>query len=89
MSKALEEVFNRPLHPIWVSVCEPQTINNLMLAKTHFVICLSATINCIPEKVMKTTYCTDPETGRKAGKNTEAYLKGNFKKLEKNLYFSS
>ncbi|KAJ7329936.1 hypothetical protein JRQ81_016110 [Phrynocephalus forsythii] len=74
--QALEDVFNRPLHSGWAPVCEPRIINNLMLAKTHFIISLAETLNCIPEKVMKVAYCVDTETLRRAGKNTDAFLKG-------------
>ncbi|XP_053108413.1 cilia- and flagella-associated protein 54 isoform X2 [Hemicordylus capensis] len=74
--QALEDVFNRSLHPIWISVCEPRIVNNLMLAKMHFIISLAATLNCVPEKVMKTTYCLNSDILRKSGKNAEAYLKG-------------
>uniref|UniRef100_A0ABM5GFE7 Cilia- and flagella-associated protein 54 isoform X1 n=1 Tax=Pogona vitticeps TaxID=103695 RepID=A0ABM5GFE7_9SAUR len=74
--QALEDVFNRPLHSAWAPVCEPRIVNNLMLAKTHFIISLAETLNCIPEKVMKVAYCVDTETLRRAGKNTDAFLKG-------------
>ncbi|XP_061438715.1 cilia- and flagella-associated protein 54 [Rhineura floridana] len=74
--QALEDVFNRPIHSAWTALCEPRILDEFMLVKMHFIICLSATLNCVPEKVMKATYCLDSETLRKSGKNTDAYLKG-------------
>nr|XP_060633260.1 cilia- and flagella-associated protein 54 [Anolis sagrei ordinatus] len=74
--QAIEDVFNKPLNLNWASACDPRLINIWMLAKTHFIICLSATLNCLPEKVMKTTYCIDTETLRRSGKNTDAFVKG-------------
>ncbi|KAF7248511.1 Cilia- and flagella-associated protein 54 [Varanus komodoensis] len=74
--QALEDVFNRPLHSAWTSLCEPRILDTFLLTKMHFIICLSATLNCIPEKVMKATYCVDSDSLRKTGKNTDAFLKG-------------
>ncbi|XP_042324461.1 cilia- and flagella-associated protein 54 isoform X2 [Sceloporus undulatus] len=74
--QAIEDVFNRPLNSNWASACDPRIMNILILAKTHFIICLSATLNCVPEKVIQATYCVDTETLRRAGRNTEAFLKG-------------
>ncbi|XP_062838899.1 cilia- and flagella-associated protein 54 isoform X2 [Anolis carolinensis] len=74
--QAIEDVFNKPLNLNWASAYDPRIMNVLMLAKTHFITCLSATLNCLPEKVMKTTYCIDTETLRRSGKNTDAFLKG-------------
>ncbi|XP_062991053.1 cilia- and flagella-associated protein 54 [Elgaria multicarinata webbii] len=74
--QALEDVFNRPLHSVWTSLCEPRILDSFLLAKMHFIICLSATLNCVPEKVMKATYCVDTDLLRKAGKTTDAFLKG-------------
>lgn len=47
-----------------------------MLAKMHFIISVAATLNCIPERVVKNTYCTDSDTLRKGGKNADAVMKG-------------
>nr|XP_056702505.1 cilia- and flagella-associated protein 54 [Euleptes europaea] len=74
--QVIEDVFNRPLHSVWSSLCDSRIINNLTLAKMHFILSLSATINCIPEKVTKATYCIDSDILRKAGKITHAFLKG-------------
>lgn len=51
-------------------------MDNFILAKMHFIISLSATLYCVPEKVMKTAYSTDSETLRKSGRYTEALMKG-------------
>ncbi|XP_066490590.1 cilia- and flagella-associated protein 54 [Tiliqua scincoides] len=74
--QVLEDVFNRSLHSFWSSLCEPRIMNNFMLAKMHFIICVAATLNCIPEKVPKTMYCTDSDTLRKGGKTADAVMKG-------------
>ncbi|XP_025022532.1 cilia- and flagella-associated protein 54, partial [Python bivittatus] len=74
--QALEDVFNRPIHSAWTVACEPRIMDNFMLAKMHFIISLSATLYCVPENVMRTTYSTDSETLRKAGRNTDAFIKG-------------
>ncbi|XP_015271758.1 PREDICTED: cilia- and flagella-associated protein 54 [Gekko japonicus] len=73
--EVIEDVFNRPLHSVWTSLCDSRIMNNLILAKMHFILSLSATINCIPEKVMKATYCVDSDTLRKGGKTAHAVLK--------------
>uniref|UniRef100_A0A8C3F4F5 Cilia and flagella associated protein 54 n=1 Tax=Chrysemys picta bellii TaxID=8478 RepID=A0A8C3F4F5_CHRPI len=57
--QVLEDVFNWSLPPAVVSMCDQQIMNKLTLAKMHLIICLSATINSIPEKVMKTIYSVD------------------------------
>ncbi|XP_075789877.1 cilia- and flagella-associated protein 54 isoform X3 [Pelodiscus sinensis] len=57
--QVLEDTFNLSLPPAVVSMCDEQIMNKLTLAKMHFIICLSATINSIPEKVMKTIYSVD------------------------------
>ncbi|XP_053260953.1 cilia- and flagella-associated protein 54 isoform X2 [Podarcis raffonei] len=74
--QALEDVFNRPVHSAWAEECEPRIMDNLMLVKMHLIICLSATLNCVPEKVTRTVYCMDSEILRKAGRNTDAFQKG-------------
>ncbi|XP_060100406.1 cilia- and flagella-associated protein 54 [Heteronotia binoei] len=74
--QVIEDVFNRPLHSVWTSLCNSRIIDNLTLAKMHFILSLSATINCIPIKVTKAAYCVDSDTLRKGGKTTHAFLKG-------------
>ncbi|XP_034983013.2 cilia- and flagella-associated protein 54 isoform X3 [Zootoca vivipara] len=74
--QALEDVFNRPVHSAWAEECEPRIMDNLMLVKMHLIICLSTTLNCVPEKVIRTMYCMDSEILRKAGRNTDAFQKG-------------
>ncbi|XP_039214094.1 cilia- and flagella-associated protein 54 isoform X2 [Crotalus tigris] len=74
--QVLEEVFNRPIHSAWTVACEPKIVDNFMLAKMHFIISVSATLYCVPEKVMKTAYSTDSEILRKSGRNTDAFIKG-------------
>ncbi|XP_063165398.1 cilia- and flagella-associated protein 54 [Candoia aspera] len=74
--QVLEDVLNRPIHSAWTVACEPRIMDNFMLAKMHFIISLSARLYCVPENVMKTTYSTDSEVLRKAGRNTDAFIKG-------------
>ncbi|KAG8137993.1 hypothetical protein E2320_003927 [Naja naja] len=75
-TKVLEEVFNRPIHSTWTVACEPKIMDNFMLAKMHFIISVSATLYCVPEKVIKTAYSTDSEALRRSGRNTDAFMKG-------------
>ncbi|KAJ6656335.1 hypothetical protein lerEdw1_003838 [Lerista edwardsae] len=74
--QVLEDVLNRPLYSFWSSMCDPRIMNNFMLAKMHFILCIAATLNCIPERVLKTTYCTDSDIIRKGGKAADAVMKG-------------
>ncbi|XP_010014599.1 PREDICTED: uncharacterized protein CFAP54, partial [Nestor notabilis] len=57
--QVLEDIFNRSLSLTMVPLCNQQIMNKLTLAKMHFIICLSATINNIPEKVEKHIYSAD------------------------------
>ncbi|KAM6301684.1 cilia- and flagella-associated protein 54 [Podargus strigoides] len=57
--QVLEDVFNRSLSLTMVPLCSQQIMNKLTLAKMHFIISLSATINNIPEKVEKHIYSID------------------------------
>ncbi|XP_009702608.1 PREDICTED: putative uncharacterized protein C12orf63, partial [Cariama cristata] len=57
--QVLEDIFNGSLSLTMVPLCNQQIMNKLTLAKMHFIICLSATINNIPEKVEKHVYSVD------------------------------
>ncbi|KAM9388154.1 cilia- and flagella-associated protein 54 [Phaethornis superciliosus] len=57
--QVLEDIFNWSLSLMVVPLCNQQIMNKLTLAKMHFIICLSATINNMPEKVEKTIYTVD------------------------------
>ncbi|KAF4791553.1 hypothetical protein TURU_129343 [Turdus rufiventris] len=73
--KVLEDTFNWSLSLTLVSLCTQQIMNKLTLAKMHLIICLSATINNIPEKVEKAVYSLDislPEPN----KTTASTVKG-------------
>ncbi|XP_058047226.1 cilia- and flagella-associated protein 54 [Ahaetulla prasina] len=74
--QVLEDVFNRPIHSTWTVACEPKIMDNFMLAKMHFIISISATLYCVPEKVMRTAYCTDSDTLKKSGRISDALVKG-------------
>ncbi|XP_039375459.1 cilia- and flagella-associated protein 54 isoform X7 [Mauremys reevesii] len=75
--QVLEDVFNWSLPPAVVSMCDQQIMNKLTLAKMHFIICLSATINSIPEKVMKTIYSMDNTSLKKPSRIVESSIKIN------------
>ncbi|XP_064899545.1 cilia- and flagella-associated protein 54 isoform X2 [Columba livia] len=57
--QVLEDVFNESLSSTMVPLCNQQIMNRLTLAKMNLIICLSATINNIPEKVGKHIYSVD------------------------------
>ncbi|KAM6425269.1 LOW QUALITY PROTEIN: cilia- and flagella-associated protein 54 [Rhynochetos jubatus] len=57
--QVLEDIFNCSLSLTMVPLCNQQIVNKLTLAKMHLIICLSATINNIPEKVEKHIYSVD------------------------------
>ncbi|XP_071892420.1 cilia- and flagella-associated protein 54 isoform X2 [Anas platyrhynchos] len=59
--QVLEDIFNWSLSLTMLPLCNQQIMNKLTLAKMHFIICLSATINTIPEKVEKHIYSADNE----------------------------
>nr|XP_008176980.1 cilia- and flagella-associated protein 54 isoform X6 [Chrysemys picta bellii] len=75
--QVLEDVFNWSLPPAVVSMCDQQIMNKLTLAKMHLIICLSATINSIPEKVMKTIYSVDNTSLKKPSRIMESSIKIN------------
>lgn len=54
-------------------------MNKLTLAKMHLIICLSATINNIPEKVEKNLYFVDNNNLPEPSKTTASNVKGNYK----------
>lgn len=45
----------------------------------HFIICLSATINNIPEKVEKRIYSVDNNSLNEPSRITASHVKGNYK----------
>ncbi|XP_063252340.1 cilia- and flagella-associated protein 54 isoform X2 [Prinia subflava] len=57
--QVLEDTFNCSLSLTVVPLCSQQIKNKLTLAKMHLIICLTATINNIPEKVEKNVYSVD------------------------------
>ncbi|XP_010214825.1 PREDICTED: putative uncharacterized protein C12orf63, partial [Tinamus guttatus] len=63
--QVLEDIFNWSLSLAVVPLCNQQIMNKLTLAKMHFVIALSATINDIPEKVEKCIYSIDNRSLRR------------------------
>ncbi|KAM6136893.1 LOW QUALITY PROTEIN: cilia- and flagella-associated protein 54 [Pterocles gutturalis] len=75
--QVLEDIFNWSLSLTMVPLCNQQTMNKLTLAKMHFIICLSATINNIPEKVEKHIYSVDNnslmETSRITASNVKSF----------------
>lgn len=60
-------------------LCNQQIMNKLTLAKMHLIICLSATINNIPEKVEKNVYSVDNNSLPEPNKAAASNVKGNYK----------
>ncbi|XP_009462277.1 PREDICTED: uncharacterized protein CFAP54 [Nipponia nippon] len=73
--QVLEDIFNRSLSLTMVPLCKQQIMNKLTLAKMHFIICLSATINNIPEKVEKHIYSLDNNSLKKPSRITASNVK--------------
>lgn len=62
-----------------VPLCNQQIMNKLTLAKMHVIICLSATINNIPEKVEKHVYSIDNSILKEPSRTKAPKVKGNYK----------
>ncbi|KAM6417221.1 cilia- and flagella-associated protein 54 [Pluvialis apricaria] len=73
--QVLEDIFNWSLSLTMVPLCNQQIMNKLTLAKMHFIICLSATINNIPEKVEKHIYSVDNNSLKKPTRITASNIK--------------
>ncbi|KFV17426.1 Putative uncharacterized protein C12orf63, partial [Pterocles gutturalis] len=73
--QVLEDIFNWSLSLTMVPLCNQQTMNKLTLAKMHFIICLSATINNIPEKVEKHIYSVDNNSLMETSRITASNVK--------------
>ncbi|KGL91305.1 Putative uncharacterized protein C12orf63, partial [Charadrius vociferus] len=74
--QVLEDIFNGSLSLTMVPLCNEQIMNKLTLAKMHFIICLSATINNIPEKVEKHIYSVDNNSLKEPSRITASNVKG-------------
>ncbi|KFP83527.1 Putative uncharacterized protein C12orf63, partial [Apaloderma vittatum] len=66
--QVLEDIFNWSLSLTAVPLCNQQIMNKLTLAKMHFIICLSATINNIPENVANHVYSVDNNSLKKSSR---------------------
>ncbi|KFQ22235.1 Putative uncharacterized protein C12orf63, partial [Merops nubicus] len=73
--QVLEDIFNWSLSLTMVPLCNQQIMNKLTLAKMNFIICLSATINNIPEKVEKYVYSVDNKSLKKPSRITASNVK--------------
>ncbi|XP_009573258.1 PREDICTED: putative uncharacterized protein C12orf63, partial [Fulmarus glacialis] len=73
--QVLEDIFNWSLSLTMVPLCNQQIMNKLTLAKMHFIICLSATINNIPEKVEKHIYSVDNNSLKEPNRITASNVK--------------
>nr|XP_013802500.1 PREDICTED: cilia- and flagella-associated protein 54 [Apteryx mantelli mantelli] len=84
--QVLEDIFNWSLSLAMVPLCNQQIMNKLTLAKMHFIISLSATINNIPEKVEKYIYSIDNKSLKKPRRimasNTKVNANMNSRKRE-------
>ncbi|XP_053319636.1 cilia- and flagella-associated protein 54 [Spea bombifrons] len=54
--QAIEDILNRKPSATLLSVCDQAAMDKFMLAKMHFILRLSSTLNAIPETVNKSTY---------------------------------
>ncbi|NXS99919.1 CFA54 protein, partial [Jacana jacana] len=79
--KVLEDIFNWSLSLTMVPLCNQQIMHKLTLAKMHFIICLSATINNIPEKVEKYVYSVDSNSWKEPSTMTKSNVKGTMMQL--------
>ncbi|NWY68452.1 CFA54 protein, partial [Erithacus rubecula] len=73
--KVLEDTFNWSLSLTMLPLCNQQIMNKLTLAKMHLIICLSATINNIPEKVERNVYSFDINNLPEPNKTTASTVK--------------
>ncbi|XP_052630644.1 cilia- and flagella-associated protein 54 isoform X1 [Harpia harpyja] len=73
--QVLEDIFNWSLSLTMVPLCNQQITNKLTLAKMYFIICLSATINNIPEKVEKHIYSVDNNSLKEPSRITASHVK--------------
>ncbi|XP_064275850.1 cilia- and flagella-associated protein 54 isoform X2 [Passer domesticus] len=73
--QVLEDTLNWSLSLTVAPLCNQQIMNKLTLAKMHLIICLSATINNIPEKVEKNVYSVDNNSLPEPSKTTASNLK--------------
>ncbi|KAM9292811.1 LOW QUALITY PROTEIN: cilia- and flagella-associated protein 54 [Morus bassanus] len=73
--QVLEDLFNWSLSLTMVPLCNQQIMNKLTLAKMHLIICLSATINNIPEKVQKHVYSVDNNNLKEPSRITASHVK--------------
>ena len=62
-----------------VPLCNQEIMNKLTLSKMHFIICLSTTINNIPEKVESHVYSVDNNSLKEPSRITASKVKGNYK----------
>ncbi|XP_027743250.1 cilia- and flagella-associated protein 54 [Empidonax traillii] len=74
--QVLEDIFNWSLSLTMVPLCNQQIMNKLTLAKMHFIVCLSATINNIPAKVEKYVYSGDSNSLMEPSKIATSKIKG-------------
>ncbi|XP_040412645.1 cilia- and flagella-associated protein 54 isoform X4 [Cygnus olor] len=80
--QVLEDIFNWSLSLTMLPLCNQQIMNKLTLAKMHFIICLSATINTIPEKVEKHIYSADNEPSGVTASNVKVNADKNSRQQE-------
>ncbi|KFO12752.1 Putative uncharacterized protein C12orf63, partial [Balearica regulorum gibbericeps] len=73
--QVLEDIFNWSLSLTMVPLCNQQIMNKFTLAKMHFIICLSATINNIPEKVEKHVYSVENNSSKESNRITASNVK--------------
>ncbi|KFZ69177.1 Putative uncharacterized protein C12orf63, partial [Podiceps cristatus] len=73
--QVLEDIFNWSLSLTMVPLCNQHIMDKLTLAKMHFIISLSATINNIPEKVENHMYSVDNNSLKEPSRITALNVK--------------
>ncbi|XP_078534120.1 cilia- and flagella-associated protein 54 isoform X2 [Lissotriton helveticus] len=68
---ALEALLNKSPSTTLTSLCEHQIMKKFDLAKMHFIISISSTINVIPETVKRSSYSVIDQSSVKGGVKTE------------------
>ncbi|KAM8971997.1 cilia- and flagella-associated protein 54 [Pelodytes ibericus] len=69
--QAIEDILNWKPCTTLISVCDQPTLNKLELAKMHFIIKCSSTINDIPEAVNRSSYEAKKEPHKQQNKDQE------------------
>ncbi|XP_069829922.1 cilia- and flagella-associated protein 54 isoform X2 [Dendropsophus ebraccatus] len=72
--QALEDILNTKPSPCLLSMCDKATKNKLVLAKTHFILKLSSTINAMPEVINESENYVTGDRTKQPSENQEPTL---------------